>query len=177
MRRGIHTLLGAGLLGAGLLTAPTSAGAAPAEPCQLGTSNTDIRSCETTGAQAMPVPTLGDGICAGLVRAERITAFDGPLWEYSEAPGMTHGIEVNLAQGYAPLGEWGSTVLACDQTVHVDWRNLDTGQSGRVDRFIPAGAPSYAQQLVHIDSGPGNVELTVGTDQPHLPTTTHVQVP
>src|SRR5699024_8871327 len=118
MRRGIHTLLGAGLLGAGLLTAPTSAGAAPAEPCQPGTSNTDIRSCETAGAQAMPVPTLGDGICAGLVRAERITAFDGPLWEYSEAPGMTHGIEVNLAQGYAPLGEWGSTVLACDQTVH-----------------------------------------------------------
>src|SRR5699024_6580889 len=139
MRRGTLALLGAGLLGAGLATAPTSAGAAPDEPCMLGTSNTDIRSCETAGAQAMPVPTLGDGICAGLVRADRITAFDGPLWEHSEAAGMTHGIEINLAQGYAPLGEWGSTVLACDQTVHVDGRNRDTGASGRGERSVPAG--------------------------------------
>ena len=177
MRRSTLPVLGAGLLGAALLTAPPLAGAAPDDPCMLGTSNTDVRSCETAGAQALPVPTLGDGICAGIVRAERITAFDGPLWEYSEAAGMTHGIEINLAQGYAPMGEWGSTVLACDQTVHVDWRNLDTGASGRVERFIPAGAPSYAQHLVHIDSGPGPVELTVGTDHPHLPATTHVQVP
>lgn len=177
MRRGTLALLGAGLLGAGLATAPTSAGAAPDEPCMLGTSNTDIRSCEIAGAQALPVPTLGDGICAGIVRAERITAFDGPLWEYSDAAGMTHGIEIDLTQGYAPLGEWGSTALACSQTVHVDWHNLATGESGRVERFLGADAPSYLEQLVHIDSGPGPVELTVGTDHPHLPATTVVQVP
>src|SRR5699024_2709464 len=88
--------VGAGLVGAAMaFVAPGVAGAdVAADPCVLGWSNTGPRSCETTSAGMLPVPTLGDGFCAGILRMTRATAFDGPLWEYSAAPGMVHGIEM-----------------------------------------------------------------------------------
>jgi len=174
----------AAVVGAGLVTAavsvaaPGSAGAdVAADPCMRGWSNTGPRSCETSHAEMLPVPTLGDGFCAGILRMTRATAFDGPLWEYSSAPGMVHGIEMNLAQGFAPLGEWGSTVLGCSQTAIIDWHNLDTGQSGTVHKFVPADNPSTTQQLVHAPTGAGRVQLTMRTDHPSIPMTTQIAVP
>ncbi len=174
----------AAAVGAGLVTAavsvaaPGTAGAdVAADPCMLGWSNTGPRSCAMAHAEMLPVPTLGDGFCAGILRMTRATAFDGPLWEYSAAPGMVHGIEMNLAQGYAPLGEWGSTVLGCDQTAIIDWHNLDTGQTGTVSRFVPADTPSTVQQLVHAQTGPGRVRLTMRTDHPSIPMSAEIVVP
>ncbi len=123
-----------------------------------------------------PVWTLGDGICAGMLVASG-TAFDGPLWEYSSAPGAAHSVELRISQGFSPLGEWGSTTLACDVNAIVDWQNLDTGQSGTLSRRIPASNTSTRPMIVHVGTGQGRVRLTVRTDRPNIPASTDVFVP
>jgi hypothetical protein len=120
--------------------------------------------------------TLGNGICAGMLTASG-TAFDGPLWQYSEARGAVHSVEFRIAQGFSPLGEWAPTILACDVTAIVDWRNLDTGQSGTVSKYVPAGNTSTRPMLMHVGTGPGRVQLTMRTDRPSIPVSTEVVVP
>lgn len=165
----------AGLLGAAMLiAAPGTANAA--EPCQLGWSNVGPRTCAMTDVALAPVWTLGDGICAGMLTASG-NAFDGPLWEYSAAPGAVHAIELRIAQGFSPLGEWGSTTLACDVTAIVDWQNLDTGHSGSLSRRLPANNTSTHPMVVQVGTGPGRVRLTLRTDHPNLPASTDVVVP
>ncbi|PTR32322.1 hypothetical protein C8K36_1011374 [Rhodococcus sp. OK519] len=123
-----------------------------------------------------PVWTLGNGICAGMLVASG-NAFDGPLAEYSSAPGAVHSIELRISQGFSPLGEWASTVLACDATAIIDWQNLDTGQSGTVSQHIPATNTSTFPAYMHVATGPGHVRLTMRTDRPSIPATTDVVVP
>lgn len=123
-----------------------------------------------------PVWTLGNGICAGMLTASG-TAFDGPLGKYSEVPGAVHSVELRIAQGFSPLGEWAPTVLACDVTAVVDWRNLDTGQSGTVSRYVPAANTSSRPMDVQVGTGPGRVQLTMRTDRPSVPVSTEVVVP
>ncbi|WP_287218753.1 hypothetical protein [Rhodococcus sp. (in: high G+C Gram-positive bacteria)] len=165
----------AGLMGGAMfLVAPGVAGAA--EPCQLGWSNVGPRSCQMNEVRAAPVLTLGDGICAGIFSASG-TAYDGPLWEYSPAPGATHAIDLRISQGFSPLGEWAPTILACDVTVVVDWHNLDTGHTGTVSRFVPAHHTSTRPMNVQVYTGPGRVALTLRTDRPSIPVSTEVVVP
>jgi hypothetical protein len=123
-----------------------------------------------------PVLTLGDGICVGMLVASG-TAFDGPLWEYSSAPGAQHAVELRISQGFSPVGEWGSTALACDATAVVDWQNFDTGRSGSVTRHIPAHKTSVSPEIVPVETGPGRVRLTVRTDRPSIPASADVVVP
>ncbi|MFZ2527549.1 MAG: hypothetical protein WAX14_07835 [Rhodococcus sp. (in: high G+C Gram-positive bacteria)] len=123
-----------------------------------------------------PVPTLGDGICTGIIYATG-TAYDGPLVEYSNAPGAAHSVELRLTQGFSPLGEWAPTLLACDVTAVVDWQNFDTGRSGSFHQFIPARHSSTTPLVVQVETGPGRVHLTLRTDRPSIPMSTDVVVP
>ncbi|MFC4376688.1 hypothetical protein ACFO5K_21560 [Nocardia halotolerans] len=124
-----------------------------------------------------PVMTLGNGACVGLLNVAG-TAFDGPLAEYTPAPGALHAISLRISQGFSPLGNWAPTLLACDVNIIVDWKNLDSGATGSVTRFIPANKTStYPVQDVVAYTGPGRVEITVRTDKPHLPQSTEVFVP
>ncbi|MVU76862.1 hypothetical protein GPX89_06340 [Nocardia sp. ET3-3] len=118
---------------------------------------------------------MGNGVCVGMLSTGG-TAFDGPLYQYSEAPGATHSVVLRITQGFSPVGEWGPQLLACDVTAVVDWRNLDTGQTGTVTQFIPAGQRS-TPAIVLAETGPGRVSLTVRTDRPSLPASTEVVVP
>lgn len=164
-----------GIIGAAMfVAAPGVAGAA--SPCQLGQSNTQPRSCVQSNVGFPPVLTLGNGICVGMLNAAG-TAFDGPLWEYSSARGAVHSVQLRISQGFSPLGEWAPTVLACDVTAIVDWQNLDTGRSGSVSRYIPAANTSTNPMIMHVDTGPGRVRLTVRTDHPSIPVSTEVVVP
>ncbi len=129
-----------------------------------------------TDVRVSPVPTLGNGICAGILNASG-NAFDGPLWEYSTAPGAMHSIELRLTQGFSPLGPWAPTLLACDLTAIIEWHNLDTGQRGSMSRFVPASHTSSRPMTVVVGTGPGRVQLTVRTDHPSIPVTTEVFVP
>ncbi|MFC6011831.1 hypothetical protein [Nocardia lasii] len=164
------------LAGAALcFVAPGTAQAA--DPCQLGWSNVGPRTCEMNQLRTAPVLTLGDGICVGVLNVEG-TAFDGPLAEYTPAPGATHAISLRVSQGFSPLGNWAPTLLACDVNLILDWHNLDTGATGSVTRFIPANNTStYPVQDVVAYTGPGRVQLTARTDKPNLPQTTEVFVP
>ncbi|MCA1005064.1 hypothetical protein LCL87_05015 [Rhodococcus hoagii] len=150
--------------------------ASAADPCMLGTSNVGPRTCAMADVGLAPVWTLGNGLCVGMLTASG-NAFDGPLWEYSSAPGAVHSVELRIAQGFSPLGEWASTTLACDVTAIVDWHNLDTGQSGSVSRFIPAHKTSTSPEYVNVGTGPGRVQLTMRTDRPSIPVSTTVVVP
>ncbi|QLY34266.1 hypothetical protein H0264_10465 [Nocardia huaxiensis] len=122
-----------------------------------------------------PVFTVGYGTCAGMLNTGG-TAFDGPLYEYSEAPGAVHSIVLRITPGFSPVGEWGPQLLACDITAIVDWRNLDTGQAGSVSRFIPAWQ-RLSPAIVLAETGAGRVQLTVRTDRPNIPATTEIVVP
>lgn len=123
-----------------------------------------------------PVWTLGNGLCAGMLVASG-TAFDGPVWEYSAAPGAVHSVELRISQGFSPLGEWAPTILACDVTAIIDWQNLDTGRSGTESRYVPASNTSTRPMIVPVGTGPGRVRLTVRTDHPSIPASTEVVVP
>ncbi|RVW09339.1 hypothetical protein EGT67_11095 [Prescottella agglutinans] len=123
-----------------------------------------------------PVWTLGDGICPAMLTAAG-TAFDGPMYRYGSSPGPSHSIELRITQGFSPLGEWGSTVLACDATAIIDWQNLDTGQSGTVSQHVPVTSTSTFPKFVYVGTGPGRVRLTMRTDHPSIPVTTDVVVP
>ncbi|WP_228807247.1 hypothetical protein [Nocardia otitidiscaviarum] len=176
MKRTIRYLTAATFLGAGVAVAAAPANAEhPGSPCQLGWSNVEPRSCEQNSFNLAPTWTLGNGICAGMFTTGG-TAFDGPLYEYSEAPGATHAIVLRITQGFSPVGYWGPQFLACDVTAVVDWHNIDTGQSGSVSQFVPAGQRSTPAILV-AHTGPGRVQLTVRTDRPSIPATAEVFVP
>lgn len=166
------------LIGAAMfVAAPGVAGATDvADPCQLGWSNVGPRTCAQAPVNMAPVWTLGDGICAGMLTASG-TAFDGPLGQYSEVPGAVHSVELRITQGFSPLGEWGSTTLACNVTAVIDWRNLDTGQSGTASRYIPASKTSSFPTVMQVGTGPGRVRLTMRTDGPSIPVSTDVVVP
>lgn len=164
-------------MGAALfVAAPSAASAAPDDSCQLGWSNVEPRSCVQNDVNLPPVLTLGDGICAGIFSAQG-AAFDGPLWDYSDARGAVHSIEMRISQGFSPLGEWAPTILACDVTTIIDWKNLDTGQSGSVSQFVPAGNNGTNPAYAYVGTGPGRVQLTVRTDRPSIPVSTEVFVP
>ena len=150
--------------------------ASAADPCMLGWSNVGPRSCAMNDVGTAPVLTLGNGICAGILSASG-TAYDGPLYEYSNAPGSTHSVELRITQGFSPLGEWAPTFLACDVTAIIDWRNFDTGQSGSVSHFVPARHSSTTPMVVQVHTGPGRVQLTLRTDRPNIPVSTEVIVP
>lgn len=160
------------------VAAPGVAGATEATgPCQLGTSNTEPRSCAQSEIGYNRVLTLGNGICAGLMSVSG-TAFDGPLWDYSEGRGAVHSVELRISQGFSPLGDWGSTTLACDVTAIIDWQNLDTGHSGTASRPVPASTTStQPPTLMYVGTGPGRVRLTMRTDHPSIPVSTDVVVP
>lgn len=142
----------------------------------LGWSNVGPRTCAMNDVRMAPVLSLGNGICAGISNVSG-TAFDGPLWEYSSAPGARHSVELRIAQGYSPLGDWAPTLLACDMNVVVDWHNLDTGQRGSESRFVPATHTSTRPITMVVGTGQGRVQLTVRTDHPNIPATTEVFVP
>ncbi|WP_280483466.1 hypothetical protein [Nocardia farcinica] len=174
MKRTILSAAAAATLGAGLaVAAPGTAQAA--DPCQLGWSNVGPRTCATTEFRLSPVLTLGNGVCAGMLTAGG-TSFDGPLYEYSEAPGATHAVVLRVTQGFSPIGEWGPQLLACDVTVVADWRNLDTGASGAVSRFVPAGQ-RLSPAIMLLPTGPGRVQVTLRTDKPNIPASLDVFVP
>lgn len=162
-------------MGAALFVAAPGAASA-AEPCMLGWSNTGPRTCVMTDVRMTPVWTTGNGICPAMLTASG-NAFDGPLGQYSNAPGAVHSVELRITQGFSPLGEWGSTALACDATAIIDWQNLDTGQSGTVSRFVPASDTSISPAIVTVGTGSGHVRLTMRTDHPSLPVSTDVVVP
>lgn len=173
--RRLATTAAAGLVGSALaVTAPGVAAAA--DPCQLGWSNVGPRSCATTEVRTAPAWTVGNGICVGMLSAAGV-AYDGPLSQYHAFPGTSHSIELRITQGFSPLGDWAPTVLACDVTAIVDWHNLDTGRSGSVSQFVPAGHTGSRPFYLHVDSGPGRVALTVRTDRPSVPATAEVFVP
>ncbi|WP_245649511.1 hypothetical protein [Nocardia shimofusensis] len=173
--RGSASTAAAGLLGAAMaVTAPGVAHAA--DPCQLGVSNVGPRTCAMTEVRTAPTWTLGNGVCVGMLSAAGV-AYDGPLSEYHTFPGTAHSIELRITQGFSPLGNFAPTILACDVTAIVDWRNLDTGRSGSVSHFIPASNNVSRPFYVHVDSGPGRVVLTVRTDRPSVPATAEVFVP
>ncbi|WP_280364507.1 hypothetical protein [Nocardia wallacei] len=174
MKRMVSAAAVAAFLGAGVAVA-APAMADGGEPCQLGWSNVGPRTCAKTDFQLSPVFTLGNGVCAGLMNAGG-TAFDGPLYQYSEAPGAEHSVVLRITQGFSPVGEWGPQFLACDVTAILDWRNLDSGAAGSVSRFIPAGQRLTAAILV-ADTGPGRVQLTLRTDKPNIPASAEVFVP
>ncbi|MFJ1460390.1 hypothetical protein [Nocardia wallacei] len=174
MKRMVSAAAVAAFLGAGVAVA-APAMADGGEPCQLGWSNVGPRTCAKTDFQLSPVFTLGNGVCAGLMNAGG-TAFDGPLYQYSEAPGAEHSVVLRITQGFSPVGEWGPQLLACDVTAILDWRNLDSGAAGSVSRFVPAGQRLTAAILV-ADTGPGRVQLTLRTDKPNIPASAEVFVP
>ena len=167
-----------GLLGAALLvTAPGAANAAPgASACMLGSSNVGPRSCVMRAVNLPPVMTLGDGVCAGILSANG-TAFDGPLWRYESAPGKTHSVKLRLAQGFSPLGEWAPTLLACNTTAVIDWKNFRTGKSGTVKKFVRATNNGNHPAETYVSTGSGRVRLTVHTTRPSVPVSTVVVVP
>lgn len=163
------------LAGAALcLAAPGTAHAA--DPCRLGWSNVGPRTCAMTEVRTAPVAFLGDGVCVGMLNVAG-TAFDGPLAEYTEAPGAAHAVVLRIGQGFSPLGTWAPTVLACDVHLVVDWHNLDHGNTGSVTHFVPAARTSSSPAIVLADTGPGRVQLTVRTDRPNLPQSTEIFVP
>ncbi|MEV0341159.1 hypothetical protein AB0H49_19250 [Nocardia sp. NPDC050713] len=174
MKRTMHYLAAIALLGAGLAVVAAPAQADPG-PCQLGWSNVGPRSCVQNNFNLAPVFTLGNGVCVGIFSVGG-TSFDGPLNEYSEAPGAAHAVSVRITPGFSPIGTWGPQLLACDVTAVVDWHNLDTGQRGSVSRFVPAWQRS-SPTIVVADTGPGRVQLTVRTDRPSIPATSEVFVP
>ena len=158
------------------VAAPGVAGATEVpDTCRLGWSNVWPRTGEPSPAKMAPVWTLGN-ISAGTLTASG-NAFDGPLGQYSSAPGAVHSVELRVTQGFSPLGEWAPTILACDVNAIVDWRNLDTGQSGTVTRYVPASNTSTSPMIVQVGTGPGRVQLTMRTDRPSLPVSTEVVVP
>ncbi|WP_245677881.1 hypothetical protein [Nocardia acidivorans] len=161
------------LIGSGVAVAGPAA--ADGDECQLGWSNVGPRTCAKTDFTMSPVFSLGNGICAGMLSAGG-TAFDGPLYGYSEAPGASHAVVLRITQGFSPVGEWGPQLLACDVNAVVDWHNLDSGQTGSVTRFIPAGQRS-TPAIVLAETGSGRVQLTVRTDRPNVPASTEVFVP
>ncbi|WP_242676719.1 hypothetical protein [Rhodococcus sp. ABRD24] len=171
----IASAAAAGLMGAAMAVAAPGVASA-ADPCQLGWSNVGPRTCAMTDVGMAPVWTLGNGVCAGMLSVSG-NAFDGPLWEYSSAPGAVHSVELRISQGFSPLGEWASTTLACDVTAIIDWQNLDTGRSGTISRYVPAANTSTHPMLVNVETGPGRVRLTMRTDHPSIPVTTDVIVP
>lgn len=175
MKRMVLCAATAAFLGATGVAVAAPAAAEGGEPCQLGWSNVGPRTCAKTDFNLSPVLTLGNGVCAGLLQAGG-TAFDGPLYEYSEAPGAVHSVVLRITQGFSPVGEWGPQLLACDVTAVVDWHNLDTGQSGSVSRFIPAWQ-RLSPAIVVADTGSGRVQLTLRTDRPNVPAATEVFVP
>lgn len=168
----------AGLMGAAISVAAPGIAAADhsADPCMLGTSNTDTRSCAQNTVHMPALWTLGDGICVGMMTA-MATSFDGPLWRYSEVPGAVHSVELSIQQGFSPLGEWAPTFLACGVTAVVDWHNLDTDQRGSVSRFVDGAQNSTTRTLMHAATGPGRVQLTMRTDRPSIPVSTEIFVP
>ncbi|WP_228823463.1 hypothetical protein [Nocardia blacklockiae] len=174
MKRMVLGVAAAAVLGAGAaVAAPASADAG--DPCQLGWSNVGPRTCVKNDFRLSPVLTLGNGVCAGVLQTGG-SAFDGPLYQYSEAPGAEHSVVLRITQGFSPVGEWGPQLLACDVTAVLDWHNLDTGATGSVSRFIPAGQRLSAAILV-ADTGPGRVRLTLRTDRPNVPAAAEVFVP
>ncbi|MGV9414526.1 hypothetical protein ACWDOP_31875 [Nocardia sp. NPDC003693] len=176
MKRTIRFLTAAAFLGAGaIVTAAPATADHPGGPCQLGWSNVEPRSCVQNSFNLSPTFSVGNGICAGLFMTGG-TAFDGPLYQYSEAPGAEHAVVLRITQGYSPVGYWGPQFLACDVTAVVDWFNHDTGQGGSVSQFIPAGQRSTPAILVAY-TGPGRVQLTVRTDRPNVPASAEVFVP
>ncbi|WP_245670904.1 hypothetical protein [Nocardia flavorosea] len=173
--RKMATAAVAGLVGAAMAAvAPGVAGAT--DSCQLGWSNVGPRSCAMNEIRTAPAWTLGNGVCVGMLSAAGV-AYDGPLAHYHAFPGTAHSIELRITQGFSPLGNFAPTLLACDVTAIVDWHNLDTGRSGSVSHFIPAGYTSYRPFHLHVDSGPGRVALTLRTDRPSVPATAEVFVP
>lgn len=175
MKRTIGYLTAAAFLGAGAVVTAAPAIADPGGPCQLGYSNVEPRSCAQNNFNLPPVWTVGYGVCAGLFTTGG-TAFDGPLYEYSEAPGAEHSVVLRVNQGFSPVGYWGPQLLACDITAIVDWHNLDTDQWGSTSRFLPAGQRG-APALIVANTGPGRVQLTVRTDRANVPAVAEVFVP
>lgn len=174
MKRMVLGAVAATFIGAGVaVAAPATADVG--EPCQLGWSNVGPRTCAKTDVNMSPVFTVGNGVCVGMLQAGG-TAFDGPLYEYSEAPGAVHSVVLRVTQGFSPVGEWGPQLLACDVTAVVDWHNLDTGQTGSVSRFIPAWQRS-SPAIVLAETGSGRVRLTLRTDRPNIPASTEIVVP
>ncbi|MBD0322996.1 MAG: hypothetical protein ICV72_06350 [Aldersonia sp.] len=130
-----------------------------------------------TNFSTPPAFTLGNGVCAAVLQASG-NGFDGPLWQYSEAPGATHGIIVRITQGFSPLGEWAPSILTCDMTAVVDWHNLDTGARGSESRHMPwLAQPSIRPTIVPLYTGRGRVQLTLRTAHPNIPASTEVFVP
>ncbi|MEV0507364.1 hypothetical protein AB0I30_07615 [Nocardia tengchongensis] len=177
MKRTINCLTAVAILGAGAAVAAAPAGAEPnGSPCQLGWSNVEPRSCAQNNFNMSPVFTLGNGVCAGMFSTGG-TAFDGPLYQYSEAPGASHSVILRISQGFSPLGNWAAQLLACDVNAIVDWNNADTGQQGSVTRFIPAGQSSTNPAIFPVNTGPGRVHLTIRTDRANIPANLDVVVP
>ncbi|MEV6069127.1 hypothetical protein AB0L82_21470 [Nocardia sp. NPDC052001] len=164
----------AAFIGAGVAVA-APATADPGDACQLGWSNVGPRTCAKTDFTLSPVFTLGNGVCAGMLSAGG-TGFDGPLGQYTEAPGAAHAVVLRVTQGFSPVGEWGPQLLACDVTAVVDWQNLDSGQAGTVTRFIPAGQ-RLSPAIILAETGSGRVRLTLRTDKPNIPAVTEIFVP
>lgn len=144
------------------------------DTCQLGVSNVGPRSCVMNELRTAPVPTLGNGVCFGLVNVGG-TAFDGPLNSPSVAPGATHSISLRISQGL--LGNMAPALLTCDVNVIVDWRNLDNGATGSMTHFVPARHNSTYPFQVVAPTGPGRFQVTVRTDRPSLPASTEIVVP
>ncbi|ELB92173.1 hypothetical protein Rwratislav_15523 [Rhodococcus wratislaviensis IFP 2016] len=137
-----------------------------ADPCQLGWSNVGPRTCAQTEVRFAPVWSLGDGICAGMLTASG-TAFDGPLWQYSEAEGAVHSVELRIAQGFSPLGEWAPTVLACDVTAIVRLAQPRHGGKRNGEPICTCRPHEYLADDRNVDTGPGRVRLTIRTDHPN----------
>lgn len=176
MKRTINSLTAVAILGAGAAVAAAPAGAEPGSPCQLGWSNVEPRSCVQNSFNTGPVFTVGNGVCAGMFSVGG-TAFDGPLYQYSEAPGTSHSVILRISQGFSLLGNWAPTLLACDVNAVIDWTNADTGQQGSVTRFIAAGQSSTYPAIFPVNTGPGRVHLTIRTDRPNVPVNLDVVVP
>lgn len=101
--------------------------------------------------------------CAGWVTASTVVAESMPGQTRLVATGNFFGISWNPPQ-------------QCWSTVKVHWHNLDSGSRGYWEART-AGAVGVAPTeigQVHLDTGPGRVVLTIGTDLHHLPVTHEV---
>ena len=101
--------------------------------------------------------------CAGWVTASTVVAKKMPGETRLVVTGNFFGLSWNPPQ-------------QCWSTVKVHWHNVDNDRRGYWEARTAGAvgvAPTEVGQ-VHLDTGPGRVVLSVGTDLPHLPVTHEV---
>ncbi|RRQ29243.1 hypothetical protein DK926_05010 [Rhodococcus sp. Eu-32] len=107
-----------------------------------------------------PIITFGRGLvvgelaaCVGYIDVRAASDYDAP-YPPNYLTFTTHFIGV-------------SRVCLVDGTI--EWRNLDTGQTGSRPWAVSGWDGPNARTIASIETGPGRVSVTVNTTSPHIP--------